>query len=64
MKLTPVAKGYRPRLGQLLEASPLDGAKASEDAEQLGISVGAVYIARSRVTQKLKDVIATVDESL
>ena len=29
MKLTPVAKGYRPRLGQLLEASPLDGAKAS-----------------------------------
>lgn len=29
MKITPVAKGYRPRLGQLLEASPLDGAKAS-----------------------------------
>ncbi|CAB9515956.1 Activating molecule in BECN1-regulated autophagy protein 1 [Seminavis robusta] len=29
MKLTPVARGYRPRLGQLLEASPLDGAKAS-----------------------------------
>jgi len=29
MKLTPAAKGYRPRLGQLLEASPLDGAKAS-----------------------------------
>jgi len=29
MKLTPVAKGHRPRLGQLLEASPLDGAKAS-----------------------------------
>lgn len=28
-KLTPVARGYRPRLGQLLEASPLDGAKAS-----------------------------------
>lgn len=28
-KMTPLAKGYRPRLGQLLEASPLDGTKAS-----------------------------------
>jgi len=27
--ITSVAKGYRPRLGQLLEACPLDGAKAS-----------------------------------
>lgn len=28
-QMTSVAKGYRPRLGQLLEACPLDGAKAS-----------------------------------
>jgi hypothetical protein len=28
-KVTSVARGYRPRLGQLLEACPLDGAKAS-----------------------------------
>lgn len=28
-KITSVARGYRPRLGQLLEACPLDGAKAS-----------------------------------
>jgi hypothetical protein len=28
-KMASVARGYRPRLGQLLEACPLDGAKAS-----------------------------------
>lgn len=28
-KIASVARGYRPRLGQLLEACPLDGAKAS-----------------------------------
>ena len=28
-QITSVAKGYRPRLGQLLEACPLDGTKAS-----------------------------------
>ena len=28
-QMTSVAKGYQPRLGQLLEACPLDGAKAS-----------------------------------
>ena len=36
----------------------------AEVADELGISVGAVYIAKSRVTQKLKQKIATVDESI
>lgn len=42
----------------------VSGRKASEVADALGISVGAVYIARTRVTKKLKDTIATVDDSL
>ena len=40
------------------------GEKPVNVAEKLGISVGAVYIARTRVTQRLKDKIATIDQSV
>ena len=42
----------------------VDGRKPADVASDLGISVGAVYIAKTRVTQRLKEKIATVDESI
>ena len=42
----------------------VEGCKPAEVAEKLDISVGAVYIARTRVTQRLKEKIASVDQSL
>lgn len=40
----------------------VDGREAAEVAEQLGVSVGAVYIARSRVLARLRREIEEVDE--
>ncbi|MEM7454323.1 MAG: sigma-70 family RNA polymerase sigma factor [Planctomycetota bacterium] len=37
---------------------------AKEAAEELGMTVGAVYIAKSRVTKKLKEKIATIDDTI
>ncbi len=42
----------------------VEGQRPAEVASHLGISVGAVYIAKTRVIQKLRDKIATVDESI
>ena len=42
----------------------IQGKKPADVANELGISVGAVYIARTRVTKKLKDRIATIDDSV
>ncbi|MEL7497621.1 MAG: sigma-70 family RNA polymerase sigma factor [Planctomycetota bacterium] len=33
-------------------------------ADSLGMSIGAVYIAKSRVTQRLKEAVATIDDTL
>ena len=44
--------------------SALEQKSPSEVAKQLGLSVGAVYIAKSRVLKKLKIKVASVDESL
>ena len=40
----------------------VDGLKPKEAAEQVGLSVGAVYIARTRVTARLKEEVATLSE--
>ena len=37
---------------------------AKQVADTLGMSVGAVYIAKSRVTQRLKETVATIDDTL
>ena len=37
---------------------------ASEVASDLNMSVGAVYIAKSRITKRLREKVATVDDSL
>ena len=42
----------------------VQGRKPGDVASDLGISVGAVYIAKTRVTQRLKEKIAAVDESI
>ena len=42
----------------------INGKKPAEVAGKLEISVGAVYIAKSRVTERLKEKIATIDDSI
>ena len=45
-------------------ATAVNGQSAATVANTLDLSVGAVYIAKTRVTQKLKDIISSVDDSL
>ena len=42
----------------------IDNRDAQQTADELGMTVGAVYIAKSRVTKKLKEKIATIDETI
>ncbi|MEM9940847.1 MAG: sigma-70 family RNA polymerase sigma factor [Planctomycetota bacterium] len=42
----------------------LEHRPADEVADKLNISVGAVYIAKSRVTKRLKEKVASIDQSL
>ena len=42
----------------------VEGKKPADVASDLGMSVGAVYIAKTRVTKKLRAKIATVDDSI
>ncbi|MEM1228036.1 MAG: sigma-70 family RNA polymerase sigma factor [Planctomycetota bacterium] len=42
----------------------IENKNAQAVADELGMSVGAVYVARSRVMKRLKEVVATIDESM
>lgn len=42
----------------------VENLNAADVAAELGLSVGAVYVAKSRVIQKLKQKIASVDDSI
>jgi RNA polymerase sigma-70 factor (ECF subfamily) len=42
--------------------SAVEGVRAAEIAEQLRMSVGAVYIAKSRVTARIRDVIQSIED--
>ena len=44
-------------------STAVEGKNTEQTAQSLGLSVGAVYIARSRVTRRLKEKVRTVDES-
>ncbi|GAB5405649.1 MAG: sigma-70 family RNA polymerase sigma factor [Aureliella sp.] len=50
-KLRPTIE---PNTWKAFELTAIDGLSADEAAEQIGISKGAVYVARSRVTAKLR----------
>ena len=49
---------------QAFEKTAVENLKSTDVAEELGISVGSVYVAKSRVLQKLKQKIASVDDSV
>ena len=46
------------------EKAAVENRKSTDVAEELGISVGSVYVAKSRVLQKLKQKISSVDDSV
>jgi RNA polymerase sigma-70 factor (ECF subfamily) len=45
-------------------ATALENKSADQVADELDMSVGAVYIAKSRVTKRLKEKVASIDESM
>lgn len=61
--LERVRPEFREATWQAFYRTAVDGAPAGEVAQALGISVGAVYIARSRVTARLREEIAALGEA-
>ena len=50
-----------PKTWQAFWLSDVDGMSAKQVAVKVGISTGAVWIAKSRVIQRLKDAVAKVE---
>ena len=50
-----VEKEFEPKTWQAFWQAAVEGCKPAEIAESLGLSVGAVYIAKSRVQARLKE---------
>ncbi len=63
---TETARGeFQPSTWEAFRRTAIDALSVKEVAAQLGISIGAVYIARSRVTARLRELIETAtDESI
>jgi RNA polymerase sigma-70 factor (ECF subfamily) len=46
---------FEPTTIQAFRRVALEGASSAEAAQELGLSVGAVYVAKSRVLQRLRE---------
>jgi RNA polymerase sigma-70 factor (ECF subfamily) len=57
-----VRGGFEPSSWQAFRMTALEGKSARDAAEMLGLSVGAVYIARSRILARLREQIRQVRE--
>lgn len=53
---------FQPSTWQAFWSVAVEGVPAAKAAESLGVSVGAVYIAKSRVTARLRELIDTLEE--
>jgi RNA polymerase sigma-70 factor (ECF subfamily) len=49
-----LGREFEPKTLQAFRRVGLDGAKAREVAEELGMTVGAVYVAKSAVLRRLR----------
>jgi RNA polymerase sigma factor (sigma-70 family) len=58
-----VRKEFEERSWQAFWATCIDGKKAADVASELGLSVGAVYIAKSRIQARLKERVAELNEA-
>ena len=56
-----VRDAVTPSTWRAFEMTVIDGYKVESAAKQIGISIGAVYTARSRVMFRLREVVARVD---
>ena len=53
---------FQPTTWQAFWQTSVEGKKTTDAADELGLSVGAVYIARSRVLARLKETIRQIEE--
>lgn len=63
--LEMIEREFEPQTVQAFRRLALDGAAANEVAGELGISVGAAYVAKSRVLKRIRDeAMGLIDEQL